>query len=156
MEKGVQNGWPQKSAHREEIANHVNTTSKSFGDEQRRERWLAKAPPAGTPLCALDDIDVPGAKGFTFGDGRDRFDMFVVRTDKDCRAYVNACPHAFTTLETFADRFLTRNKDQILCTTHGALFNLDDGYCTSGPCAGKSLVPIPINIRDGEITIAPG
>lgn len=96
---------------------------------------------------------MPGAKGFTFGEGRERFDMFVVRTDRQCIAYVNACPHAFTPLETFADKFLTRNKDQILCTTHGALFNLDDGYCTSGPCAGKSLVAIPIQVIGGMIVI---
>lgn len=126
----------------------------SFGDEQRRERWLAKVPPAGTHLCALDDIDVPGAKGFTFGEGRERFDMFVVRTETDCMAYVNACPHAFTTLETFTDRFLTRKMDQILCTTHGALFNLDDGFCTSGPCAGKSLVAIPIQVKGSMLAIA--
>lgn len=151
----MQDGWHQKSAHREEIAVRVNTASKSFGDKQRRERWLSKAPPAGTQLCALDDIDIPGAKGFTFGEGRERFDMFVVRTKKECLAYVNACPHAFTPLETFTDKFLTRQKDQILCTTHGALFNLDDGFCTSGPCAGKSLVPIPIEIRDGQVTITP-
>ncbi|WOF75738.1 Rieske 2Fe-2S domain-containing protein [Parvibaculaceae bacterium PLY_AMNH_Bact1] len=126
----------------------------SYADEQRREKWLAKAPPAGTRLCALAEIEVPGAKGFTFGDGRERFDMFVVRTSEQCLAYVNACPHAFTPLETFTDRFLTRKKDQILCTTHGALFNLHDGFCTSGPCAGKSLVPIPIDIKADMIVIA--
>jgi len=126
----------------------------SYGDEQRREKWLAKVPPAGTHLCGLDDIDVPGAKGFTFGEGLERFDMFVVRTASGCTAYVNACPHAFTPLETFTDKFLTRKKDQILCTTHGALFNLDNGFCTSGPCAGKSLVTIPIEIIGDQIVIS--
>jgi naringenin degradation protein FdeD len=126
----------------------------SHGDEQRREKWLARVPPVGTRLCALEDVDTPGAKGFTFGEGLERFDMFVVRTDAGCQAYVNACPHAFTPLETFTDKFLTRAKDQILCTTHGALFNLDDGFCTSGPCAGKSLVTIPIEIVDDQIVIA--
>ncbi len=128
----------------------------SYADEQRREKWLARVPPIGTHLCALDEVGQPGAKGFTFGEGRERFDMFVVRTEKECLAYVNACPHAFTPLETFTDKFLTRKKDQILCTTHGALFNLDDGFCTSGPCAGKSLVTIPIEIVGDQIVIALG
>ena len=132
----------------------MNTSPPSYGDAQRREKWLAKMPPAGTRLCALEDIGVPGAKGFTFGEGRERFDMFVVRTGNGCVAYVNACPHAFTPLETFTDKFLTRKKDQILCTTHGALFNLEDGYCTSGPCAGKSLVTIPIELSNSDIVIA--
>ena len=128
--------------------------SKSFGDARRREKWLARTPPAGTLLCTLDDISKPGAKGITFGSGADLFDMFIVRTADKIFAYVNACPHAFTPLETFADRFLTRAKDQILCTTHGALFNLDDGFCTSGPCAGKNLVSLAIEIAEGQIRLA--
>ncbi|PCJ68719.1 MAG: 2Fe-2S ferredoxin [Rhodobiaceae bacterium] len=127
--------------------------SESFGDARRREKWVARTPPAGTLLCSLDDIAAPGAKGFTFGSGTDLFDMFVVRTHDKVFAYVNACPHAFTPLETFTDRFLTRTKDQILCTTHGALFNLDDGFCTSGPCAGKNLVPLAIEITEGQIRL---
>jgi len=132
----------------------ISTRTSTYRDKQRREKWLGRVPPVGTRLCALEDMDVPGAKGFTFGEGRERFDMFVVRTDTGCQAYVNACPHAFTPLETFTDKFLTRKKDQILCTTHGALFNLGDGFCTSGPCAGKSLVAIPIHVKDGAIFIA--
>lgn len=123
----------------------------SFGDAARRERWRAMAPSPGTFLCHLSEIECPGAKGLTFGEGRDRFDMFLVRTPSTLRAYVNACPHAFTTLETFTDKFLTRDKSQVICTTHGALFNIDDGFCTSGPCAGKMLEPLPIRIHGDDV-----
>ena len=112
------------------------------------------APVPGTRLCALDEIDEPGAKGFLFGKGAERFDMFLVRKDGAIRAYVNECPHAFTPLETWADKFLTLDEERIICSTHAALFRIEDGYCTSGPCAGKSLIPIPIDIVDGEIRIA--
>lgn len=125
----------------------------SYSDDRRREKWLSKAPAPNTLLCNTEDIALPGAKGFTFGDGLDRFDMFVVRTANGIFAYVNACPHAFTTLETFDDRFLTRTQDQILCTTHGALFDLEDGFCTSGPCAGKNLVPLTLNIEGEKIKL---
>jgi naringenin degradation protein FdeD len=125
----------------------------SYGDELRRKKWLARAPSPGTFLCKEADIALPGAKGFTFGEGMERFDMFIVKTDKGLFAYVNACPHAFTTLETFTDRFLTRAKDKILCTTHGALFDLEDGFCTSGPCAGKNLVPLSLSIDGDEIRL---
>ncbi|MEQ9519253.1 MAG: Rieske 2Fe-2S domain-containing protein [Parvibaculum sp.] len=122
---------------------------KSFGDAARRERWRARAPSEGTFLCTLSEIECPGAKGLTFGEGRERYDMFLIRTKKSTLAYVNACPHAFTTLETFTDKFLTRTKDQIICTTHGALFTLEEGFCTSGPCEGKALEPLPLSI-DGD------
>lgn len=125
----------------------------SYGDDRRREKWLSKTPTPNTFLCNIQDIALPGAKGFTFGDGLDRFDMFVVRTAIGIFAYVNACPHAFTTLETFDDKFLTRAQDQILCTTHGALFDLEDGFCTSGPCAGKNLVPLALIIEGEKIKL---
>lgn len=111
-------------------------------------------PPAGTQLCALDALDDPDAKGFLFGRGKASFDMFLVRRDGRVRAYVNECPHAFTPLDTWPDKFLTMDETRIICSTHAALFRIEDGYCTSGPCAGKSLIAIDIKIVDGMVCIA--
>jgi nitrite reductase/ring-hydroxylating ferredoxin subunit len=111
-------------------------------------------PPTGTALCAIDALDDPGAKGFLFGEGKARFDMFVVRQGDQVHAYVNECPHAFTPLDTWPDRFLTFDETRIICSTHAALFRIEDGYCTSGPCAGKSLIAIDTEIVDGIVRIA--
>jgi nitrite reductase/ring-hydroxylating ferredoxin subunit len=108
------------------------------------------APTPGTPLCPLQDIRDPGARGFLFGTGKDRFDMFVVRDGNTVVAYVNECPHAFTPLETWPDKFLTLAEDEIICSTHGALFRIADGLCTSGPCTGKTLIPIPVIVGETE------
>lgn len=119
------------------------------------EDWQRRpgAPRHGTQLCPLNEIREPGARGFLFGEGKERFDMFVVRRGADVFAYVNECPHAFTPLETWPDKFLTLAEDEIVCSTHGALFNMDDGLCTSGPCTGKALIPIPVTVENGMITI---
>lgn len=111
-------------------------------------------PPPGTLLCRLDDIPDPGAKGFTFGAGTERFELFLVRRGKTVLAFKNACPHQGATLETFADQFLTRDKTLIVCSLHGARFRIADGLCIEGPCVGKSLAPLPIARADGEILIA--
>lgn len=111
------------------------------------------APEAGTVLCRLADLADPGARGFLFGGGAARFDMFVVRRGGEVKGYVNECPHAFTPLETWPDRFLTRGGDQILCSTHGALFRIDDGLCTAGPCAGRALLPVPVMVADGMVVL---
>lgn len=111
-------------------------------------------PPPGTPLCALSDIANPGAKGFTFGAGADRFEMFVVRSASGVFGYVNSCPHQGATLETFADQFLTFDKELILCSLHGAQFQIDDGFCVLGPCLNKRLTPVAITLEDGAIALA--
>lgn len=108
-------------------------------------------PAPGTRLCALADLAEPGAKGFTFGAGSERFDMFVVRTGGMVRGWLNTCPHNFTTLEFVPDKFLTRDAGRILCSTHGAQFRLDDGVCVLGPCLGQALTPLPIRVEDGMV-----
>lgn len=111
-------------------------------------------PAAGTVLCAVDDIADPGAKGFVFGSGTSRWEMFAVRSGGTVRAYENACPHQGTPLETWPDQFLTPDHNEILCTTHGARFRIADGACVAGPCRGQTLRPVDIEIVDGEVRLA--
>jgi len=108
----------------------------------------------GTVLCALDEIDEPGAKGLTLGTAAARLDIFLVRKGGAVYAYLNLCPHAATRLDNWPDRFLTQDETQILCGNHAALFRIEDGFCTSGPCAGKSLERVPVEVRDGMVQVA--
>jgi len=110
-------------------------------------------PAAGTILCLVDDLGDPGARGFSFGAGKDRLDIFVVRRDATVFGYVNQCPHAYTTLDFPDDRFLTRDGDQILCGTHGARFEITTGFCTLGPCSGRSLRRFAVQVRDGAVLV---
>ncbi|MCY4035582.1 MAG: Rieske 2Fe-2S domain-containing protein [Hyphomicrobiales bacterium] len=113
------------------------------------------APEQGTRLCSLDAINASGAKGIDFENGDKRFSLFLVMAkDSKPRAYVNRCPHAGTPLEIFPDRFLTRGRDAIVCASHGARFRIEDGLCTSGPCAGKHLTKIPIETIGSNAYIA--
>tara|TARA_B100000530_G_scaffold305795_1_gene229467 strand:- start:1 stop:387 length:387 start_codon:yes stop_codon:yes gene_type:complete len=101
-----------------------------------------------TVLCALLDIENPGSKGFRVGR---REKLFVVRKDDAVFAYMNLCPHQGTTLDWKPDAFLTIEKDFILCATHGAFFEIENGLCVAGPCLGRSLAPIDIRVEDGKI-----
>jgi nitrite reductase/ring-hydroxylating ferredoxin subunit len=109
----------------------------------------------GARLCRLDELDDPGAKGVSLGSGRGDVDIFLVRKDGEVRAYANDCPHAHTRLDHWPDRFLTLDETRIICANHAALFRIEDGFCTSGPCAGKSLKRAPVEIVDGMIVLAP-
>ncbi len=117
-------------------------------------RDLAAAPAAGTALCRVDDIAVDGAKVFTFGAGKDLFEMFILRRDDGLFAYVNDCPHARSPLDWRPGEFLTRDKTLLLCTMHGARFTIEDGVCVLGPCLGNGLTKVPIEVKEGVIAIA--
>ena len=107
-------------------------------------------------LCRLDEIPDPGSKGFDLddGEGGDGTRMiFVVRAGATLRAYENSCPHTGGPLDWVPDQFLTREKDMILCATHGALFRLDDGHCLAGPCAGERLTPLPVRIEGESVAV---
>jgi nitrite reductase/ring-hydroxylating ferredoxin subunit len=108
----------------------------------------------GTRLCALDEIKEPGAKGFRFREGDYLFLGFVVRRGGAARGFIDRCPHAGTPLALINDRFLTREGDLILCSTHGALFRPEDGLCVAGPCPGASLIPWPVAVEDGAVVVA--
>lgn len=114
----------------------------------------ANRPSPGTAICALDDLDDPGARDFTFGSGTAAFNIFLVRTDDVVRGYVNRCPHAHQRLDARPGRFLTMDETRILCGGHAALFRIEDGLCTSGPCAGKHLESVPVEVTDGTVRIA--
>ena len=104
-------------------------------------------------LCRLDEIPDPGSKGFDFREGDDLRSVFVVRAGGTVRAYENSCPHTLGPLDWVPDQFLTREKDMILCATHGALFRIEDGHCLSGPCVGESLTLLPVSIDGGAVAV---
>jgi nitrite reductase/ring-hydroxylating ferredoxin subunit len=110
-------------------------------------------PAPGALLCRLSEIADPGAKGFVFRTGEKLFMGFLVRQGAEVFGYIDRCPHAGLPLATFGDRFLTREGDLILCSSHGALFRPRDGLCIGGPCAGRALWPWRVRV-EGEVVVA--
>ena len=104
-------------------------------------------------LCRVQDIPEGGAKGFP-GPPGSFTGLLAVRQQGRVFIYVNACPHLGTSLDLLPDRFLSRDGTQLICATHGALFRIEDGFCTDGPCAGDRLEPVPCEVRDGAVRVA--
>lgn len=99
-------------------------------------------------LGPLDDIAMPGSKGYLLEDGRE---IFVVRHAGGTHAYLNRCPHTGSPLDWVPDQFLDLDKAHIQCATHDARFRLHDGFCVKGPCAGGALTPLALDIREGVL-----
>lgn len=107
---------------------------------------------SGVVLCRDDEIGEGEARGFLVGEGAARRDVILVRRGGLLRAYVNSCPHQGTPLETFPDQFMDAD-GLLVCSTHGARFRVEDGFCVSGPCAGKMLQAIVFTVDDGAVVV---
>ncbi len=105
-------------------------------------------------ICRLDDVEDPGARGFTIGTGDWPLRGFVVRIGAQAWGYVNRCPHARHPLNLGPNRFLTPGRELILCASHGALFDRRTGFCIAGPCTGQSLEGVPVKIESGFVMLA--
>jgi nitrite reductase/ring-hydroxylating ferredoxin subunit len=101
----------------------------------------------------LDELDDPGCREFEIGEGDWPFKGFVVRLGNEVFAYQNFCMHVGHPLNWQPDRFLTVDGKQIICASHGAIYEIKNGVCVSGPCIGKSLRKVDVEIREGEIVV---
>lgn len=78
---------------------------------------------------------------------------FVVRFHGKPYAYVNQCAHVPVELDWNEGDFFTLQKDYLICSTHGAHYRPDNGFCITGPCKGKSLKAISVTEQNKEIII---
>ena len=102
-------------------------------------------------LCRIGDLADPGTQNAIIGEGEDELDIVVVKTQGTVHAYINCCPHQFIPLETFPNHFLTADKRYLVCSGHGALFELASGSCKKGPCEGQALQRLEVIERDGAV-----
>ena len=110
--------------------------------------------PVSHDLCALQDIEDPGSRGFEIDCGMATpLRLFVVRKGDVLAAYYNRCPHTGAPLEWRPNQFLDLDDSFIQCAIHGALFRPEDGYCLRGPCAGQSLEPLGLDVVDGRVRL---
>ncbi len=100
------------------------------------------------PLAELED---PGCREFQIGDGDWPLRGFIVRQGENVYAYENYCMHVCHPLNWMTDGFLRKDRTSILCASHGALYEMDTGLCFAGPCVGKSLRTVDVEVRNGVV-----
>lgn len=116
-----------------------------------RMAWTdySAAPEPGTPLCNARDVQT--VLSLAVRTARGNFPMLVVRTDDGLRAYVNACPHQHLPLDHRGGRILSADRARLMCTAHGARFDVSTGKAIDGAECGLDAVPVAI--RDGMVVI---
>lgn len=104
-------------------------------------------------VCALDELGDPDSREFEIGEGDWPFRGFVVRRGDEVYAYQNFCMHVGHPLNWMPHGFLTKERNAIICASHGAQYEIDTGLCFAGPCVGKSLRSVDCEVRNGTVYV---
>ena len=101
----------------------------------------------------FDELEDPGCREFSIGDGDWPFRGFVVRKGDAVFAYQNVCVHVGHPLNWSPNRFLTKDRLAIICASHGAMYRIESGECFAGPGSGKALRKVDAAVRDGVVFV---
>ena len=101
----------------------------------------------------LDELEDPGCREFSIGSGEWPLRGFVVRKGDQVYAFRNFCVHVGHPLNWSPDRFLTKDRQALICASHGATYEIETGYCFAGPGNGRSLRKVDVKLRDGVIYV---
>lgn len=82
-------------------------------------------------------------------------EAFVLGYDGAHYAYLNECPHWCVELDLGDGHFYDEELDRIYCKNHGALFSPVTGECETGPCLGRSLVPLRVRREGDDVLVRP-
>ena len=87
--------------------------------------------------------------------GGDAESLILYRQGGEVRAWLNVCPHAGRRLDWAPGKFMHSREGLLVCAVHGASFELEGGLCVAGPCRGDALRPVAVEVRDGQVWLAP-
>jgi nitrite reductase/ring-hydroxylating ferredoxin subunit len=76
---------------------------------------------------------------------------FAVRYAGAVHAYLNRCAHVAMELDWQEGVFFDSEGRDLLCSTHGAVYEARSGRCIGGPCNGTPLVKLRLEERNGLV-----
>lgn len=103
-------------------------------------------------VCAADAV-LEGGRGVRFpvSAGGEDGTGFVVRYGGQVYGYLNRCAHVPIELDWAEGEFFESSGLYLMCSTHGAIYVPESGFCAGGPCKGGRLRPIAVAEREQNI-----
>ena len=77
----------------------------------------------------------------------------VVKKNGRYFAYHNLCKHLPVTLDLNDGAFFTHDKSHLQCHMHGAMYEVETGFCVAGPCQGARLSTLIIAEEENQLVI---
>ena len=78
---------------------------------------------------------------------------FVICFNGRVLAYRNQCPHTGVQMDWVMGEFFDEDGQYLICATHGAMFDPEDGKCVNGPCVNQRLISIPVKLEGDAIYV---
>jgi nitrite reductase/ring-hydroxylating ferredoxin subunit len=76
---------------------------------------------------------------------------FAVRYRGRVHAYLNRCAHVAMELDWQEGVFFDAEGRDLLCSTHGAMYDTESGRCLGGPCNRSALVKLRVEERNHRV-----
>jgi len=122
------------------------TEGEVMSDDSTEIVALDRVPEDSTFLFTVRDV---GGDANPDGNGDCR-EAILLREDDDVVGWLNYCQH-FTHIRLDKGSGATRRDGEVLCTNHGAMFDVESGLCTHGPCEGAYLEEIGVSAENGTV-----
>jgi len=104
-------------------------------------------------VAKLSDIEKGSATNAVIELADGHRHLILTRKADEVNVFLNSCPHTGVRLDWKVGVFLTVDKAHLQCSTHGALFELDSGFCVAGPCINQCLVKLQTKVYDQAIYV---
>ncbi len=103
-------------------------------------------------LCS-SSILVDSGNGFRFKVtyNLEETSAFAIRINGQVHSYLNRCSHLPVELDWNYANFLDESGFNIVCATHGALYEAVSGQCLGGPCSGRPLIKLTLTEENGFV-----
>ncbi|MFM8900402.1 MAG: Rieske (2Fe-2S) protein [Burkholderiales bacterium] len=113
---------------------------------------MLETDPAPQHLCASEDLQERG-KAITFDvlHYREPARAFALRFEGQVVAYLNRCVHVPTEMDWQDGEFLDMDRQFIMCSIHGAMYEPDTGRCAGGPCGRGKLTALQVQEKEGQV-----
>src|SRR3954463_1332458 len=103
-------------------------------------------------ICASEALADSGGGGrFEVEYFGERAPAFAVRHAGQVHGYLNRCAHVAMELDWQEGVFFDSSGRDLLCSTHGAVYETRSGRCLGGPCNRTPLVKLRFEEREGSV-----
>lgn len=132
----------------------VALTIRKFSFNRDMARMGRESRLGGRVIVRVEEMAPGSVKKFWLICQKYRLDCFLINYQGKYHAYINRCRHMTTPLDFVRYQFFTEDGKQLICLTHGAIYQPETGLCVDGPCKGLSLYRLPVLVDQGDVLVS--